>query len=846
MPEMTGSIEAFIGADISKYEAAMSKVANLTKTAFANAQKNAMTSSNKIVRTVANIMAKLSTTTKGVGTKMASGITTGLNTAVGQVQRIAAKIGEKIPEPIKRGVSKLNTVFSKIGNFAKQGANAVVKAFESITGQMLSAGIKAGNAFSNGLRNASKKAQEVAKDVNDSFTKSTAKIAKRASIAAAAAASAFGAFAIKSAADVEVIEAQYEQAFKGVEKDANDLVDSMGKEFNMIPNRIKPGMSAFQSYFRGTGMTAKEALGTTKTAMTIASDAAAYYDKSIEETSQSLKGFLMGNFENGDAIGINTNLTKIATEYNRKYGGSFEDLSESAKQDFLLEYINDIYKLNGVMGQAGREGKQFQNVLGNLKTGFRDFAAAIAKPVMGPLIEGMSKAGEYLSKLTEKLNDAKNIGDVFNVLAGEIKPLVPALKMVATWMTAAFVGVPLVTTAIGAFGGLTTAIGSMAGPLGTVMSIFTGMISTIPKVGGALSNTATLGISAMGYMASAITSIAGIALAAIGPAAILGLVVAGIGLIYQQFGTQIDQLLQLAIVKGPEVMMNFVNGITSQIPLLVASGTQLVSNFATTLAVLIPTVFQAGIQIIASLVGAIGSNIGSIISSAITVVTSFSTSLLSAIPKLIVIGMSFLLNLVQGVIANIPQIVASAQVILMGFVNSLVSNLPTIISIGIQIIQSFIKGIFQLMPQLFNVGADAIVSLVDGIAQNIPLILNGAVETIREFISGINQALPHVFNAAVKIITSVIKGIVQNLPNIIAAGIKIVISLITGLVKALPTLVKGGGQVALAVVNGIKDGIVNFGAGMWDGLKNGIANLFGEGEQISQQGGQQIANNVEQ
>lgn len=39
MPNMTGSIEAFIGADISKYEAAMSKVANLTKTAFSNAQK---------------------------------------------------------------------------------------------------------------------------------------------------------------------------------------------------------------------------------------------------------------------------------------------------------------------------------------------------------------------------------------------------------------------------------------------------------------------------------------------------------------------------------------------------------------------------------------------------------------------------------------------------------------------------------------------------------------------------------------------------------------------------------------------------------------------------------------
>ena len=160
MPNMTGSIEAFIGADISKYEAAMSKVANLTKTAFSNAQKNAMTSSNKIVRTVANVMAKLSATTKGVGTKMASGITTGLNTAVGQVQRIAARIGEKIPDPIKRGfdqitsfasatVTTISNTLGKLVSVAGKTANGMMNAFNNGFNKMSSGAVSGLNKISN-------------------------------------------------------------------------------------------------------------------------------------------------------------------------------------------------------------------------------------------------------------------------------------------------------------------------------------------------------------------------------------------------------------------------------------------------------------------------------------------------------------------------------------------------------------------------------------------------------------------------------------------------------------------------------------------------------------------------
>lgn len=218
----------------------------------------------------------------------------------------------------------------------------------------------------------------------------------------ATAATAFAVFGIKSAANMQVVEAQYGQAFKGVSKEADQMVKDMSNSFNILPERLKAPMSNFQAYFKGTGMEVNDSLAATEKAMTLAADSSAYYDKSIEDTSMSLKGMMMGNYENGDAIGINTNATKIAAAYNDKYGGSFEDLADAQKQNYILEYVEDIYALSGVMGQSERESKSFENVFSNLKSSLSTFAAQVMMPFMEPLINAMQRASEYMAGADEK------------------------------------------------------------------------------------------------------------------------------------------------------------------------------------------------------------------------------------------------------------------------------------------------------------------------------------------------------------------------------------------------------------------------------------------------------------
>lgn len=147
--------------------------------------------------------------------------------------------------------------------------------------------------FSKEFEKAQGTVQKFQSKVGSSMAK-VGKVVATASKIAGTALVAFGAYGIKSAADLRVVEAQYGQAFEGVSDEAETMVDAMSKSFNILPERLKAPMSSFQSYFKGTGMEVNDSLAATEKAMTLAADSSAYYDKSIEDTSASLKGMMMG------------------------------------------------------------------------------------------------------------------------------------------------------------------------------------------------------------------------------------------------------------------------------------------------------------------------------------------------------------------------------------------------------------------------------------------------------------------------------------------------------------------------------------------------------------------------
>lgn len=202
-----------------------------------------------------------------------------------------------------------------------------------------------------------------------------------------------GKSAIEAAAQVQAENAQFKASFAELQGEAKKAFGEIGKETGILSTRLQTvGTKAF-SQFKGAGLDSVDALEQMKTYTTLAADAAAYYDISLEDADARLRSFLRGNTEAGDAIGLFTSESQRNTYAMEKYGQKWLQLTEAQKQMLMLDVASDIYKQSGAIGQASRESDNWENVLSNLKEGWRQTLALIGAPikfVLTPILQDVT------------------------------------------------------------------------------------------------------------------------------------------------------------------------------------------------------------------------------------------------------------------------------------------------------------------------------------------------------------------------------------------------------------------------------------------------------------------------
>ena len=220
----------------------------------------------------------------------------------------------------------------------------------------------------------------------------------------------FGKACVESAASVKAMESQFEQTFtqKGIDltDEAAEAIKRVATESNILDTRLKGVGTSIYAFAKTTGMESTEALGMMERALKVTADSAAYYDRSLEDTSESLKSFLKGNYENDSALGLSCTEVTRNTAAMKKYGKSFQELSEAEKQLTLLQMVEDANELSGALGQASREGSGWENVVGNMKEAWNQFKAVVGTPVMEKLIPVIETMTDKMSSLTEKMKDS--------------------------------------------------------------------------------------------------------------------------------------------------------------------------------------------------------------------------------------------------------------------------------------------------------------------------------------------------------------------------------------------------------------------------------------------------------
>ena len=213
----------------------------------------------------------------------------------------------------------------------------------------------------------------------------------------------FGGACIDAAADAQAMESQFTQVFGELESQAAQNLSGIADAAGIAETRMKGSYTKIAAFAKTTGMETADALSLADRAMIAVADSAAFYDRSLEETTESLQSFLKGNFENDAALGLScTEVTRNAAAV-KLFGDEYKNLTEQQKQLTLLQMVEDANALSGAVGQASRESETWTNQTGNLKQAWTDFKAIIGQNFLEPAINGVMKVTEVVQLASEKV-----------------------------------------------------------------------------------------------------------------------------------------------------------------------------------------------------------------------------------------------------------------------------------------------------------------------------------------------------------------------------------------------------------------------------------------------------------
>ena len=265
----------------------------------------------------------------------------------------------------------------------------------------------------------------------------------------------------------------------------------------------------------------------------------------------------------------------------------------------------------------------------------------------------------------------------------------------------------------------------------------------------------------------------------------------------------ISTYLPIFVQKGTEILLKLIEGITAQIPQMIATITEVINSIVQTLVIILPQLIQAGTQILVSLIQGITQALPSIVQAAIAIMQGLLTAIMQALPTLLAAGMQIIQALVQALEIALPQIIEAGIQILIALIQGIIQMLPAIIEAIIQIIMALVGALIQALPQIIEAGIQILMALIEGIIQMLPAIIDAIIQILVALVSALIAALPQLIDAGVKLITALVQGLIQVIPQVIAGIFQILAALLKAIIQHAPQLLAAGVQLLQALIEGI-------------------------------------------
>ncbi len=297
----------------------------------------------------------------------------------------------------------------------------------------------------------------------------------------------FGKSVVDASATVAAEQSAFEQIMGDYSNNAQAKVNEIADATGMVSTRLTPYMTSMTAKFKGLGYDIDDATTLAQDGLTLASDAAAFWDKSLEDSMGALNSFINGSYEGGEAIGLFANDTQLAS-YAVKQGivseaKEWANLDEAKKQATRLQYAQDMMAASGATGQAAKEADQYANVQANLTEKWRQFKSQIGEPLlqnvvipaMGKLSAGVDKASAAYQKCSKWISEHKTELEIAKGVLIGLTIAVSSFLLIMNWGK-------IMATAKAALLGIKTAMLAVnaamkANPIGLVISLIAGLVA---------------------------------------------------------------------------------------------------------------------------------------------------------------------------------------------------------------------------------------------------------------------------------------------------------------------------------------------------------------------------------
>lgn len=223
----------------------------------------------------------------------------------------------------------------------------------------------------------------------------------------------FGKQCVAAGAEVSAETAAFNQIMGDYAAEATKKMGAVADSAGMVDSRLTPYMTSMTAKFKGLGYGVDDATTMAARGLTLATDASAFWDMSLDDSMSHLNSFINGSYEGGEAIGLFANDTQMAA-YAVEKGivadtKAWASLDEATKQATRLEYAENMMAQSGATGQAAKESGAYANVMANLAEKWRQFQAIIGEPliehVVIPAVNLLSKGIDALSVAVEYVKE---------------------------------------------------------------------------------------------------------------------------------------------------------------------------------------------------------------------------------------------------------------------------------------------------------------------------------------------------------------------------------------------------------------------------------------------------------